>query len=108
VPELIKAFQDPENLTNAGAFHVTIREMVGLALGRATAGTADAVPLLTAALESATTGDTRISYMRALAYVGPEARTAVSQIRAVKKGGSKAVKEEADLALQRIGVPLEE
>jgi len=108
VPELITAMQSPENTTNAGAFHVTIQEMAALALARATAGTADAVPLLTAALEGAKTGDARISYLRALAYVGPEARTAAPQIRAAKKAGSKAVKEEADIALQKIGLPIEE
>lgn len=48
---LIKALKDKDNQTNLDNFLFTIQEQVALALGRATAGTAEGVPALMEALE---------------------------------------------------------
>jgi HEAT repeat protein len=74
VPAMIEALADPTNRTNTGRFHATIQEMVAIALGRASAGTTEAVPALTEALKKAHTREVRISMVRALGEVGEAAR----------------------------------
>src|ERR1700719_3359450 len=77
LPALIKALKDKDNDTNANMFHFTIQEMAALSIGRATAGTAEGVPVLLEALSSATKPDMRRYLARALGEVGPEARSAI-------------------------------
>jgi HEAT repeat protein len=102
VPALIKALKREGNQTNLRAFHFTIQEMAALALGRASAGTAEGVPALTAFLEDAGTAERREYAARALGAVGSEARPAVPQLRPLLKDPSGVVREAAEEALQRI------
>lgn len=55
VPALIEALGDSRNNTNLNSFNVTIYEAIVRALGKVSAGTADAVPTLTAILAAAQT-----------------------------------------------------
>jgi HEAT repeat protein len=70
IPALLKAFKDPSNQTDLKTFLITIQEQIALALGRATAGTAEAVPVLMEALEAARAEKT---VKVEAAKVGPEA-----------------------------------
>src|SRR5205814_106117 len=53
IPVLVKALNDEDNLTNANLFHNNIQEMAALALGRASAGTTEALPHLAEFLKRA-------------------------------------------------------
>jgi HEAT repeat protein len=95
VPALIAALKDRTNQTNLNKFLHTIQEEIALALGRASAGTSEAVPALMEALEAARDDKTKIAdqqqaaihgyelfrakiaFARALGEIGPEARPAV-------------------------------
>ncbi|HJZ94823.1 MAG TPA: HEAT repeat domain-containing protein [Gemmataceae bacterium] len=103
VPELIRAVQDEKNKTNLGAFHHTIQDMAGLALGRASAGSADGVAALTDALAAATSVESQSHLARALGEVGPPARSAAPQLRALLTDESALVRESAGAALDKIG-----
>ncbi len=81
IPALTKALQDPANRTNLGSFLFTIQEQVALALGRASAGTADGVPDLLGALKGARNDLARVVFIRALGEVGPEAKPAAGELR---------------------------
>jgi HEAT repeat protein len=83
VPALIEALDDPRNRMTVGTFPYTIRALVARALGRASAGTADGVPALTAALELSAPEDVRLAVARALGEVGPPARPAEARLRAL-------------------------
>jgi HEAT repeat protein len=102
VPALIKALKRGGNQTNVRGFYVTIQETAALALGRASAGTAEGVPALTAFLEGAGTAERREYAARALGAVGSEARPAVPQLRPLLKDPSDVVREAAEQALQMI------
>jgi hypothetical protein len=52
VPALLKALTDKNNQTNLETFSYTIQDEVALALGKASAGSADAVPALMEALQA--------------------------------------------------------
>src|SRR5262249_1626556 len=83
VPALIKALGAKENDTNAGAFHFTGRELAARGLGRGGAGSPEPVPALRKALREADTKLMRQFAVRALGDVGPPARAAVPEIRAL-------------------------
>jgi HEAT repeat protein len=102
VPALIQALKDDANRTNCNAFTCTIQEVAALALGRASAGTADAVAALTEALEAATTIGMRTAAARALGDVGAAARPAAPQLRALLKDKDAAVRDAAQEALRKI------
>ncbi len=103
VPALTRAVKDGRNVEYIGSFTVTTQEVAILALGRATAGTADAVPTLTEALEEARTDLTRRAAVRALGEVGPPARPAVPQLQALLRGQSDDLRLVAEDALRKIG-----
>jgi HEAT repeat protein len=103
VPELIRAVQDDKNKTNLGAFHHTIQDMAGLALGRASAGTPDGVAALTDALAEVTSVESRSHLARALGEVGPPARSAAPKLRALLTDDSTLVRESAAAALEKMG-----
>jgi HEAT repeat protein len=102
VPALIRAIKNEDNKTNLNAFTHTIQEISALALGRASAGSADGVPALTEALEAATTPTMRMAVVRALGAVGPEARPAVPRLRTLLDDKDRDVREVAQEALKRI------
>jgi HEAT repeat protein len=81
VPALVRALQDVTNHDNVGAFSFTIQEEAAIALGRASAGTPEAVPALTETLKTTGVVPLRQAATRALGLVGPEARGAVPLLR---------------------------
>jgi HEAT repeat protein len=108
IPALIKAQKDDSNQTNLEAFHFTIQEMATLALGRASAGSAEAVPVLTAALEADDTDEMHMAAARALGEVGTPARPAAALLRALLKEKNKDLRLAAEEALKKIGAPLKD
>ena len=102
VPALLRAFADKRNETNLGAFHVTIREVVAVVLGRASAGSAAAVPALTAALTADAPRSTRLAVARALGEIGAEARPAVPRLRALLDRDDGEMRRTVEEALQKI------
>jgi HEAT repeat protein len=103
VPALIRTLQDRRNQKNLGLFLLSIREMAAVAVGRASAGSADAVPALTQALEDAATYQMRVAAILGLGAVGAEARGSAPLLRAVLKEATGSVREAARDALQKIG-----
>jgi hypothetical protein len=102
IPALLDALKDKTNETNARAYAFTIQEISAKALGRATAGTKEAVPVLMALLKDAKTPMLRGAVLDALGEVGPEARDALPQVRAMTKDKVKFVCQAAEAALQKI------
>lgn len=102
VPALIEALADEQNEVYADRFINTVQEVVVLALGRATAGTDQAVSALTQALQSAKTNAVRRAACRALGDVGPPAAPALPVLREYQKGTDKHVREAAEKAVRRI------
>jgi HEAT repeat protein len=81
VPALTVALQDKTNHTYVSTFTFTIQEEAAIALGRASAGTAEAVPALMETLQSSSSFGLRQAAARALGRVGAEARAAVPLLR---------------------------
>jgi hypothetical protein len=108
LPALLKALKNDHNDTNLGGFVLTIRELTVLAIGRASAGTAEAVPALRQALAAAPPQPLRIRLAQALGEVGPRARPAAAQLRALRQDNNPEVKVAAEEALRKIGAPLTE
>jgi HEAT repeat protein len=102
IPNLIRALANERNQTNCEQFSYTIQEMAAAALGRASAGTAEAVPALAAFLSSSDRVETREVAARALGEVGPEARSATPQLRALLQDRSEMVRQAATEALRKI------
>src|SRR5262249_32633722 len=96
-------FQDESNCRDLPLFCVSIQEMMALALGRASAGTDEGVPVLKGALEAATTYRLRFVLARALAEVGHEAHPAAPQLRALLADRDVHRRRSAEEALLRIG-----
>jgi HEAT repeat protein len=103
IPALIKAINDEDNLTNLHLFSSTIQEMSVIALGRASAGSPEAVPALTEALAAAETEPMRAALARALGEVGAEAKPALPLLRVMRKNKSPWLREVAEEVLQKIG-----
>jgi HEAT repeat protein len=82
-PALLRAVEDKANDTNRGMHIFTVQDMAALALGKATAGTAEAVPALRKLLAAADLPSSRQPRVRALGFVGPEARPALPELRAM-------------------------
>jgi hypothetical protein len=105
---LIKAIDDESNQTNVDTFQGTIQETLIRALGKASAGQPDAVAALTRVLESEGTDGMHISAIRALGYVGPEARPAVSLLRSMLPRGNVYMREAIAESLEQItGQPMD-
>jgi hypothetical protein len=102
VPALLRAVQDSRNDTNGKIFYFTVQEIAALALGRASAGTAEAVPVLTQKLAGAHTSTSRAYYVRALGAVGPEARPCLDAIRSLLQDESPYLRQAAARAIERI------
>ncbi len=102
VPALIEAVERRGNRTNLGEFTFTIQEMAALALGRASAGSSVAVPVLTRFLKAARSASTRMGLASALGKVGAPARSAVPQLRALLSDDVPEVREAAAEALKSI------
>jgi HEAT repeat protein len=83
VPALTAALQDETNETYVNTFTFTIQEEAAIALGRATAGTPQAVPVLMETLRASPSDGLRQAATRALGTVGAEARPAVPLLRAL-------------------------
>src|SRR5262249_36564614 len=81
VPALIQALGDERNQERLAQSGYTIRELMIGALGRASAGSAEAVPVLTEILEKGGTEAQRQAAARALGDVGAEARPAAPRLR---------------------------
>jgi hypothetical protein len=108
VPALLKALEDRSNQTDLETFWSTIQEVVVAGLGRASSGTAEAVPALTRALERAQTEEMRVATARALGVIGPPARPAVPLLRLMLKDEDNEVRQTAETALENIeGKPVE-
>jgi hypothetical protein len=107
VPALIKAIDNDANKSNLRAFTATVREVMVVTLGRASAGTDEAVPVLTKALETATTDKMERAAARALGEVGPPARPAVPVLRKFLKDTNPDTREAVEEALQKIGAEAE-
>jgi HEAT repeat protein len=83
IPALLRAVKDKANDTNAGLHHFTVQEMAAMALGKASAGTDVAVPALRELLAEAKSDSGRLARIRALGFVGPDARPALPELRAL-------------------------
>jgi hypothetical protein len=102
VAALIKVLGDDDNETNVRAFSFTIRNIAARALGRASAGTDEAVPALMTALEGAQTESMKKDVAQALGDVGPPARPAVPLLRKLLKDNSQEVRRIVQEALLHI------
>lgn len=98
VPMLIEALADERNEAYTDRFITTIQEMVALALGRATAGTDQAVGALADALQVARTNQARQALCRALADVGPPAAPALVHVRPHLDSQDRGLREAAERA----------
>jgi len=103
-PALIQALNDRNNQITLAPFTTSIQEMAALALGRASAGTPEAVPALMEALKAALTDGLRYALIRALGDVGPEARPAASQILALRRHEHSDMRHAVEEAVRKIGL----
>jgi HEAT repeat protein len=101
-PALIKCIKDDANQTNLTYFVVTIQEQMVLALGRATAGTAEGVPALTETLKGAGDDSMRRATVRALGFVGAEAKPALPLLRPMLESPNNSVRHEAEESIRKI------
>src|SRR5262245_7460215 len=102
VPRLIEELKKVENHTNLNTFTFTLQELTALTLGRASAGTADAVPALMEALQAADKVSLRKAIVRALGDVGPEAKAAVPALRKLLSTRNADLRETVEESLRSI------
>ncbi len=103
IPALMEAVAADENKTNMNMFYSTIQAMAAQALGRASSGTAEAVPFLMKTLKSETTDGMRIAVARSLGEVGAEAGPAVPQLQELLRHKNIDVQMAAAYGLAGIG-----
>ncbi len=103
IPALIAGFKAPENALRLPLFRVTIQEMMALALGRASIGSADGVTVLKETLEAGA-APTRLRFIvaRSLGFIGPAAGPAVPQLTVLLQDEDADVREAAREALFKI------
>jgi HEAT repeat protein len=102
VPALIAALKDRSNQTVVGTFTVTIQAVAAEALGRASAGSYEAVPALTEALTAADSAMMCKAVAFALGEVGAEALPAAPLLRALLKAEDVQLRQTAERALRNI------
>lgn len=107
VPALIASLKDPANDSNAHVFSCTVQEGAATALGHVSAGTADAVPTLTAVLTGDAKQPLKQAAARALGLIGEPARPAVPALYALLKLKDRNIREEATIALLALGEHIE-
>ncbi len=108
VPALIQALPAKDNQVTLRNFSVSIQEMVALALGRASAGSAEAVPTLIETLRAASTDGLRWAVVRALGFIGTQAREAAPQILALRRHENSDLRAVAEATLRKIGAEADE
>jgi HEAT repeat protein len=100
---LIKAVQDKANVDKSPpVFDYTIQDMAARALGRASAGGAEAVPALMAALEEGKTDGIRKSVAQAFGDIGPEAKASLPQLRLLLQDKNADVLQAAKESIEKI------
>ena len=99
---LTRALRDGRNHAYTDAYTFSVWEVAAVALGRATAGTPDAVPALTEALETASSDWMRRAACRGLGEVGPPARPAAPDLRILLGDNNADVRAAAEEALVQI------
>ncbi len=109
----LKALSDaanlPENKVRAKGFTTTLQETLLVAIGRASAGTSDAVPMLMVFFNNKDDSNLRLAALRGLAEVGPPAKEAAPEFRKIllDKASVNELRQEAFDALERVGQPAE-
>ena len=99
---MIAALDDADNDTNADLFTCTVQGQVALALGEASAGSADGVPALRKALAAAKDDRARTTFLWAISSVGPPAAPTLEELRPFEKSGNSEVRRAAEEAVQNI------
>jgi HEAT repeat protein len=103
MPELIKAMQDETNKDKSPpVFGYTIQDMAARALGKATAGSGEAVPALMATLKQGKTDGIHLAVAKALGDIGPEARNSLPQLRELLKDNNLDVRQAAQESIEII------
>ena len=103
VPALTRTLQDKTNETNLNVFSFTIREEAAIALGRASAGTPEAVAVLTETVKSPSSPEPlKQAAVRALGTIGPEARPAVPVLKSMLQDKGPVDPVFVDEALKKI------
>ncbi len=104
---LVAAANLPVNQELATGFTTTLQEALLVAIGRASAGSSESVPMLMGLLNSKDNPNLRLPAMRGLAEVGPPAKEAAGEIRKIlkDKASPNELRQEAFDALERIGDP---
>lgn len=109
IPALIRALHDDANRTSQNMFHKSIQEVVVQALGRAGAGSSEAIAALIEALAPHDERGVRLVAAHALGELGSEGRSAVPQLRKMLHDDDEEVRFVADEALRKIeGRPAED
>ncbi len=106
---LVAAANLPINQERATGFTTTLQETLLVAIGRASAGTSESVPMLLGFLNNPEKPNLRLPAMRGLAEVGLPAKEAAGEIRKIlkDKASPNELRQEAFDALERIGDPAE-
>ncbi len=86
LPALTAALRDDSNQTYVSTFTFTVQEEAAIALGRVSAGTPEAVPILMETLQGSPSDRLRQAAVRALGRVGAEARPAVPLLKSMLQG----------------------
>jgi HEAT repeat protein len=102
IPALIKGVADRRNHRHVGAFVPTICGVMLVALGRASAGTDEAVPTLIAVLKNNPTAEMRRAAAQGLGEIGTSARPATDLLRPLLQDGNPDVRHAAEHALKKI------
>jgi HEAT repeat protein len=102
VPALIAALDDPDNDTNANLFACTVQGQIALALGEASAGSADGVTALRKALAGAKDDEARTTFLWAISSVGPPAAPALEEVRPFTGARNSELRRAAEEAVQNI------
>jgi HEAT repeat protein len=102
VPALTAALQNATNETYVNTFTFTIQEEAAIALGQASAGTPEAVPVLMETVRTAPSDRLRQAATRALGTVGAEARPAVPLLRTLLGEKDRVPRWVVEDALSRI------
>ncbi len=108
LPHLITAVNLPTNKERADGFTSTLRETILVAIGVASEGKDDGVPVLLEIFNQPETDTVRNAAMRGLAYVGPNAKEASAGFKKILKDpkSPNELRQEAFDSLERIGTPV--